>query len=104
MLRNEQAKERVLTITGELGKLAEATIGDAARVRVNTRRYLHRQGEGAAGRLKAAVAELDTILDRAGRVIAQTRTRVSGITPASATRLVWLHDRGCAPDHQGAVG
>ena len=30
-------------------------------------------GQAASGRLVAAVAELDTILDRAGRVIAQTR-------------------------------
>ena len=68
-------------ITGELADLAEAMIGDATRVLVNARRHLHRQGEGAAGRPEAAVAELDTILDRAGRAIAQTRTRLSGIDP-----------------------
>ena len=33
--RNEQAKERVLAITGELADLAEATIGDVTRVLVN---------------------------------------------------------------------
>ena len=103
-LRNEQAKERVLAITGELADLAEAMIGDATRVLVNAGRHLHRQGEGAAGRLEAAVAELDTILDRAGRVIAQTRTRLSGITPASATRLVSLHDPDARPIAKGRLG
>ncbi len=103
-LRNEQAKERVLAITGELADLAEAMIGDATRVLVNAGRHLHRQGEGAAGRLQAAVAELDTILDRAGRVIAQTRTRLSGITPASATRLVSLHDPDARPIAKGRLG
>ena len=103
-LLNEQAKERVLAITGELADLAEAMIVDATRVLVNARRHLHRQGEGAAGRLQAAVAELDTILDRAGRVIAQTRTRLSGITPASATRLVSLHDPDARPIAKGRLG
>jgi transposase, IS5 family len=93
-----------MAITGELADLAEATIGDAARVLVNARRHLHRQGEGAAGRLEAAVTELDTILDRAGRVIAQTRTRLSGITPASATRLVSLHDPDARPIAKGRLG
>ena len=50
------------------------------------------------------VAELDTILDRAGRVIAQTRTRLSGITPASATRLVSLHDPDARPIAKGRLG
>ena len=103
-LRNEQAKERVLAITGELADLAEAMIGDATRVLVNAGRHLHRQGEGAAGRLQAAVAELDTILDRAGRVMPQTRTRLSGITPASATRLVSLHDPDARPIAKGRLG
>ena len=93
-----------MAITGELADLAEATIGDATRVLVNARRHLHRQGEGAAGRLEAAVGELDTILDRAGRVIAQTRTRLSGIAPASATRLVSLHDPDARPIAKGRLG
>ena len=56
------------------------------------------------GGWQAAVAELDTILDRAGRVIAQTRTRLSGITPASATRLVSLHDPDARPIAKGRLG
>jgi IS5 family transposase len=102
-LRNDEAKATVLAITGELADLAGLTVTDARQVLVNARRRLRRQGAGAAGRLQAAVAELDTILGRTGRVVTQTRTRLSGITPASATRLVSLHDP-CPPDRQGPAG
>ena len=47
---------------------------------------------------------MDTILDRAGRVITQTRTRLSGVTPASATRLVSLHDPDARPIAKGRLG
>ena len=63
-LRNDEAKARVLAITGELAELTETTVAEARGVLVNARRHLHRQG-AAAGRLVAAVAELDTNLDRA---------------------------------------
>lgn len=103
-LRNDEAKAKVLAITGELADLAETTVTDARRVLVNARRHLHREGEAAAGRLHAAVSELDTILDRAGRVIDQTRTRLRGVTPASATRLVSLHDPDARPIAKGRLG
>jgi transposase, IS5 family len=102
-LRNDEAKAKVLAITGELADLAEITVTDARRVLVNARRHLHRQ-EAAAGRLRSAVTELDTILDRAGRVVAQTRTRLDGVTPASATRLVSLHDPDARPIAKGRLG
>ena len=103
-LRNDEAKARVLAITGQLAELTETTVAEARLVLVNARRHLHRQGDAAAGRLLAAVAELDTILDRAGRVITQTRTRLSGVTPASATRLVSLHDPDARPIVKGRLG
>jgi hypothetical protein len=43
-LRNDEAKTRVLAITGELADLAEATVGEATRVLVNARRHLYRHG------------------------------------------------------------
>ena len=103
-LRNDEAKARVLAITGELAELTETTVAEARLVLVNARRHLHRRGEAASGRLVTAVAELDTILDRAGRVITQTRTRLSGVTPASATRLVSLHDPDARPIAKGRLG
>ena len=47
---------------------------------------------------------MDTILDRAGRVITQTRTRLSGAPPPSATRLVSLHDPDARPIAKGRLG
>src|SRR6202048_2475800 len=103
-LRNDEAKARVLAITGELAELTETTIAEARLVLVNARRHLHRRGEAASGRLGAPVAELDTLLDRAGRVITQTPPRLSGVPPASATRLVSLHDPDARPIAKGRLG
>jgi IS5 family transposase len=103
-LRNEEAKTRVLAITGELADLAEATAGEAGRVLVNARRTIARQGMAASGRLVAAAAELETILDRTGQVVAQTRSRLNGVMPASASRLVSLHDPDARAIAKGRLG
>jgi IS5 family transposase len=103
-LRNDEAKARVLAITGELAGLAELTSAEAAKVLVNARRRLARQGEAASGRLAAAVAELETILGRTGQVVAQTRSRLDGVMPASASRLVSLHDPDARPIAKGRLG
>ena len=44
------------------------------------------------------------MLGRATQVVAQTRTRLSGATPASATRLVSLHDVDARPIAKGRLG
>jgi IS5 family transposase len=103
-LRTDEAKARVLQITGELADLAELTAGEAGQVLVNARRYLARQGASASGRLIAAVAELEVILGRTGQVITQTRSRLGGVMPASATRLVSLHDPDARPIAKGRLG
>jgi IS5 family transposase len=103
-MRNDQAKASVLRITGELSELAEASATEAARVLTNARRHIARSGTGASGRLRSLVAELDTVLDRTTQVIGQTRTRLGGQTPASATRLVSLHDPDARPIAKGRLG
>jgi IS5 family transposase len=103
-MRSDEAKASVLAITGELAELTEASVAEATRVLANARRHLHRQGTAAPGRLAAAVAELDTILGRATRVVDQTRTRLSGTTPNSASRLVSLHDPDARPIAKGRLG
>jgi len=103
-LRNDEAKTRVLTITGELADLAEATAVEAGKVLVNARRGITRQGAAASGRLVAAVAELEIILGRTGQVITQTRSRLGGVMPASASRLVSLHDPDARPIAKGRLG
>jgi len=55
-LRNDEAKTRVLAITGELADLAELTSTEAGKVLINARRCLARQGETASGSLVSAVA------------------------------------------------
>jgi transposase, IS5 family len=103
-LRNDEAKASVLRITGELADLADATSVEAGRVLVNARRGIVRQGAAASGRLVAAVAELELILGRTGQVIAQTRSRLGGVMPASANRLVSLHDPDARPIAKGRLG
>jgi transposase, IS5 family len=103
-LRNDEAKTRVLAITGELADLAGATATGAGRVLVNARRTIARRGGQASGRLVAAVAELELILGRTGQIITQTRSRLGGVTPPSATRLVSLHDPDARPIAKGRLG
>jgi IS5 family transposase len=56
------------------------------------------------GQLRRALDELDTTLQRADRVIGQTRTRLSGQLPDGATRLVSLHDPDARPIRKGRLG
>jgi transposase, IS5 family len=103
-LRSDEAKARVLAITGELADLAEVTAADAGRVLVNARRGAARRGAAGSRRLTAAIVELETVLGRTGQVIGQTRSRLSGVMPAAATRLVSLHDPDARPLAKGRLG
>jgi IS5 family transposase len=73
-------------------------------VLINARRHLRRQGQASCGGLAALLAELDTVLERTGRVIGQTRTRLAGEVPPSASRLVSLHDPDARPIAKGRLG
>lgn len=68
----------------------------------NARRHLARHGAG--GQLVALIGELDQVMGRTRQVIGQTRTRLSGQTPASASRLVSLHDPDARPIAKGRLG
>lgn len=103
-LRNEQAKASVLAITGELADLTEASVTEAGRVLVNARRHVARRGAAASGRLASAIDDLEVMLGRATQVLTQTRTRLAGATPPSATRLVSLHDVDARPIAKGRLG
>ena len=103
--RTGEAKDEVLQITGRLADLAEAMIGDAARVAANARRHLSRHPNVAKpGRLAQTIDELDTLIGRAGQVISQTRLRLSGQVPAGSTRLVSLHEPDARPIRKGRLG
>ena len=48
--------------------------------------------------------ELQQLATRVERVVAQTRLRISGVTPDGATRLVSLHDPDARPIAKGRLG
>jgi IS5 family transposase len=70
----------------------------------NARRALRAAGPQASGKLAALVDQLDTIIDRTRRIADQTHLRLSGTTPAGATRLVSLHDADARPIRKGRLG
>ena len=90
-------------VTGELADLAGRTAAEAAAVLRNGRRALPKAISGRMrGRLRRALDELAVTIDRTAKIVAQTRSRLAGQLPDSATRLVSLHDPD-ARDPQGRI-
>jgi IS5 family transposase len=107
-LRGEQqrdaAQAAVRRITGELAGIAEKTMRDATAVIRNARRALRGATGQRKGRLHRAINALTTLVQRTERVVAQTRSRLAGVMPESATRLVSLHDTDARPIRKGRLG
>jgi IS5 family transposase len=55
------------------------------------------------GRLRRALDELAVTIGRTATILAQTRTRLAGQVPGSATRLVSLHDADARPIRKGRI-
>ena len=102
--QREQAQATVRRITGELADLAEAAMREARAVIRNGRRALRTATGRRKGQLRRALDELSTTVQRTGRVVEQTRTRLSGQVPDGATRLVSLHDPDARPIRKGRLG
>lgn len=102
-VNREQAQQTVARVTGELAGLAEHAARDAQAVLRNGKRALRTVTGRAAGRLRRATDELAVLLARTGQVVAQTRRRLAGDMPASATRLVSLHDADARPIAKGRI-
>ena len=102
--RNDDAKEEVLKITGELATIAEASIADALAVARNARRKLARAGRSASGKAVALVAEIEQTSRLLEEIVAQTRTRLSGEVPDGSTRIVSLNDPDARPIAKGRLG
>jgi transposase, IS5 family len=96
----DEAKRVVAEATAALAGLAEASARDAHQVLRNARRALRT----AAGQLRRAVTELATTLDVTTVVAAQARSRLAGVMPDAATRVVSLHDRDARPIVRGRLG
>ena len=91
-------------VTGELADLAGKTAAEAAAVLRNGRRALPKALSGRMrGRLRRALAELTVTIGRTATIVAQTRSRLAGQLPDSATRLVSLHDPDARPIRKGRI-
>jgi IS5 family transposase len=77
---------------------------EAAAVIRNAKRALGSATGQRKGRLHRAINDLDTIVGRTKRVVAQARSRLAGVMPESATRLVSLHDVDARPIRKGRLG
>ncbi len=102
--RSGEAKDEVLTLTGELATIADATIKEAQNVAVNARRALRRAGARSSGKATSLVAELERTIGVLETIVAQTRTRIAGEVPDGATRVVSLHDTEARPIAKGRLG
>lgn len=100
----EEGHAAVLRITGELADIAEAAMTDAQAVLRNARRGLTAATGRRRGRLHRAINDLSTLLERTGQVVTQTRSRVAGVMPESASRIVSFHDVDARPIRKGRLG
>jgi len=107
-LRGEQQRDDaqavVRRVTGELADLAESAMRDATAVIRNGKRALRRVDGQTRGQLRRALQDLDTILARTRQVVTQTRSRLAGVMPESASRLVSLNDPDARPIRKGRLG
>jgi IS5 family transposase len=107
-LRLRQARDLaqavVRRITGELADLAARAACDAAPLLRNARRALPNTSGPTAGRLRRAVDELAATLRHTAIVVTQTRSRMRGVMPESASRVVSLHDVDARPIRRGRLG
>jgi IS5 family transposase len=116
----DDALAAVRRVTGDLAELAETAVRDAEAVVANAKRALRRAGAKARadrangesdpaagrrrGRLARAVKDLTDLLEATRQIAAQTRKRLSGVTPDGATRRVSLHDPDARPIAKGRLG
>jgi transposase, IS5 family len=103
-LGREETTLVIRRVTGELADLAEKAAAQAAAVLRNGRRAAPQALSGRVrGRLRRALDELAVTIERTATIVAQTRIRLAGQTPDSATRLVSLHDPDARPIRKGRI-
>ena len=102
--QRDEAQAAVRRITGELADIAEQAIRDAVAVICNAKRALRTATGARKGRLAQAINHLDTVVGRAQQVVAQTRSRLAGVMPESAHRVVSLHDVDARAIRKGRLG
>ena len=88
----------------ELAGIAEAAMREATAVIRNARRALRRPPASAEAGCAGRSTSWTALIGRTKRVVAQTRSRLGGVMPESATRLVSLHDVDARPIRKGRLG
>ena len=102
--QRDQAQAAVRRITGELADIAGQAMREATAVIRNARRALRRASGHRKGQLHRAINRLQTLVGCTERVVAQTRSRLDGVMPESASRVVSLHDVDARPIRKGRLG
>ena len=102
--QRDQAQAFVRRITGELAGIAGAALTEAAAVTRNAKRAVRRASGRRKARLRQAINHLERLIGRTEQVVAQARSRLAGVMPESATRLVSLHDADARPIRKGRLG
>jgi IS5 family transposase len=97
--RSGEAKQEVLTLTGESGELLSKSVKEARRLAAIARRRA--RGRGAKAKLKAAAA-LEEMANRCEKVARQIKQRVAG--EPIKDRIVSLHDPDARPIRKGKLG
>jgi transposase, IS5 family len=97
--RSGEAKEEVLKLTADTGKLLERSVTEARRLAEAVRRRA--RGRGAKAKLKAA-ARLEEMADRCEKVARQIDKRVAG--EPIKDRIVSLADPDARPIRKGKLG
>jgi IS5 family transposase len=103
-ISREETTRAICRVTGELAGLADKAAAEAAAVLRNGRRAVPKALSGRVrGRLVRALGELAVTIERTAAIVAQTRSRLAGQLPASATPLVSQHDPDARPIRKGRI-
>lgn len=102
--RTGEAQDQVKAINAEMATIAARAVREARAVVRNARRGLRRAAVTASAKARHIVDDLERAAERLERIVAQTRQRLSGVTPEGATRLVSLHDVDARPIVKGRLG
>ena len=102
--QRDQAQAFVRRITGELAGIAVQALAEASVVARNAKRAVRRASGRRKAWLRQAINHLESLIGRTERVVAQARSRLAGVMPESATRLVSLHDADARPIRKGRLG
>ncbi|MGH7920566.1 MAG: transposase [Candidatus Dormibacteraceae bacterium] len=95
--RTGEAKQDVQRLTEEIGSLAKASIGQARRLLVEAKQATVTRR--ARRRELGAIAEMEEMIERSGKIVEQIRQRFAG--EAIPNRLISLFDSDARPIRKG---